>query len=64
MEASEHARPSREECGGSNLQRIDPGRVREQLHGPDSGMGYARLALMLDTILPRLTGEPEKRGTT
>ena len=63
MEASENAGPPRQGRGGPDLQRIDPARVRETLCDPGSDPGYARLAVMLDTILPRLVRGADRRRT-
>jgi hypothetical protein len=60
MEASENAGPPRPGRGGPDLQRVDPARVRETLRDPASDRGYERLALMLDTILPRLIEKAER----
>jgi hypothetical protein len=62
MEASETTGPPLEGCGASGLHRIDLGRVRASLHGTAAAAGYARLALMVGEVLPRLTAEPEKRA--
>jgi hypothetical protein len=63
MEASENAGLPRPGRGGPDLQRIDPARIRRTLRDPASDRGYERLALMLDTILPRLIGEADPGRT-
>jgi hypothetical protein len=57
MEASENARLPREGRGGPDLQRIELARVRTTLRDPAAVSGYARLAVMIETILPRLIGD-------
>jgi hypothetical protein len=59
MEASENAGLPREGRGGPDLQRIDRACVRRSLRDPASVSGYDRLAVMVETILPRLMGEGE-----
>jgi hypothetical protein len=58
MEASENRGPPRGGRGATDLHRIDPDRVAETLRSPSHAGGYARLELMLNSILPRLAGEP------
>jgi hypothetical protein len=63
MEASENAGPRRQGGGGPSLQRIDPGRVTETLSTGGNAAGFARLSLMVTTILDRLVAQPdENRG--
>ena len=57
MEASENAGLPREGRGGPDLQRIDRACVRSGLRDPAAVSGYDRLAVMVETILPRLIGE-------
>ena len=57
MEASENAGLPREGRGGPDLQRIDRACVRSSLRDAAAGSGYDRLAVMVETILPRLMGE-------
>ena len=64
MEASEIAGQPREGRGGPGLQRVDPARVRQALRESEATGGYARLAVMLDAVLPRLIGERPRRRTT
>jgi hypothetical protein len=60
MEASENAGPPFEGCGGPGLHRIDLEQVRASLNGSSAGAGYARLALMMGEVLPRLMDEAAK----
>jgi hypothetical protein len=63
MEASENRGRPREGRGGTDLQRIDPDRVAQTLGSAQHAGGYARLGLMLNSILPRLVGElPTRRA--
>lgn len=62
MEASETRGRPREGRGGTDLQRIDLEHVVETLRSPSHTGGYARLELMLNSILPRLAGEPPRRA--
>jgi hypothetical protein len=53
MEASETAgRPQ-----GADLHRIDLDRVAQTLGSDRHAAGYSRLALMLNSVMPRLVGE-------
>jgi hypothetical protein len=61
MEASENGAVPREGRGGTDLHRIDAARADELLRGNRFAGGYARLDLMVGTILPRLTGDGDKR---
>ncbi len=64
MEASENTGPPTER-GGGGLQRIDSARVTQTLGSPQLAGGYARLEVMLNSVLPRLVGEaqnPAPRG--
>jgi len=61
MEASENAGPPREGRVGTALQRIDPDRVYKTLGSAKHAGGYARLELMLNSVMPRLVGEPRIR---
>jgi len=55
MEASENTAAPRQGGGVPALHRVDPERVAEALFtGNDAG--YARLSLMVGTILDRLVG--------
>jgi hypothetical protein len=58
MEASETRGRPLERSGGTDLQRIDPDRVAETLGSDRHAAGYTRLELMLNSIMPRLVGEP------
>jgi hypothetical protein len=58
MEASENTGPPREGRVGTGLHRIDPVRVTETLGSAKHSGGYARLELMLNSVMPRLVGEP------
>ena len=61
MEASEIAEPPDRGHMGPPLKRIDLDLVRARLSSDhDRGGGFARLDLMLNTILPRLTQTGEK----
>ena len=60
MEASEKGGLPLDGRGEPGLQRIDAERVRRTLRDDGSERGYARLALMLDTVLPRLVQETAK----
>jgi hypothetical protein len=62
MEASENAGLSPEGGAGADLHRIDPDRVAQTLGSAKHAGGYARLELMLNSVLPRLVGEPPKRA--
>lgn len=62
MEASENRGRPREGRGGTDLHRVDPDRVAQTLGSTQHAGGYARLELMLNSILPRLEGEPPIRG--
>jgi hypothetical protein len=58
MEASETTgRPSKG-GGGTDLHRIDLDRVTQTLGSDRHSAGYSRLALMLESVMPRLVGEP------
>ena len=57
MEASENAGLPREGRGGPDRQRIESARVRTTLRDPAAACGYARLALVGGTVLPRLRGD-------
>lgn len=59
MEASENTGLPREGRGGTGLHRVDPDRVKQTLGSPEHAGGYARLELMLNSILPRLVGEAQ-----
>ncbi len=63
MEASENTLSMRGISHEPVLQRVDGRRIRELLSpGGSHAGGFARLELMLGTVLPRLTGEqPDKR---
>jgi hypothetical protein len=61
MEASENAGLPPEGGAGADLHRIDLDRVVQTLGSAKHGGGYARLELMLNSVLPRLVGEPSKR---
>jgi hypothetical protein len=62
MEASENRGRSRQGRGGTDLHRIDPDRVAQTLGSGQHPDGYVRLELMLNSILPRLVGEPPAGG--
>jgi len=62
MEASENPGVRFGGSGGPELHQVDLGQVRRTLRGPASERGYARLSLMLDTILPRLERGRESRS--
>jgi hypothetical protein len=61
MEASENPGLSGEGSGGV-LHRVDPQRVTTLLRGDSSARGYARLELMLGSVLPRLTETPKPQA--
>jgi hypothetical protein len=61
MEASENTGPP-QRGGGTGLHRVDPDRVSQTLGSERHVAGYARLELMLNSVLPRLTGDPRERG--
>ena len=56
MEASENTMALRGEHEPV-LHRVDAQRIAELLTPGTNSSGFARLALMVDTVLPRLTGE-------
>jgi hypothetical protein len=58
MEASENRGQQRAGRGGGDLHRIDPDRVVQTLGSTERAGGYARLELMLNSVLPRLAGQP------
>lgn len=58
MEASENAGMSRPGRGGPALHRIDPDRITQSLSPDSNPDGFARLSLMVNTILDRLVTEP------
>ena len=58
MEASENTGVAPRRGSGSGLHRVDPARVAQTLGSAEHAGGYARLELMLNSILPRLAGEP------
>jgi hypothetical protein len=62
MEASENAGLPPEGGVGADLHRIDPDRVAQTLGSAKHAGGYARLELMLTSVLPRLVGEQPTRG--
>jgi hypothetical protein len=62
MEASENTGRPREGRGGTGLHRVDPDRVSQTLGSERHVAGYARLELMLNSVLPQLVGEPGGRG--
>lgn len=62
MEASENAGPPRKGGGGADLHRIDPDRVAQTLGSKRHAAGYARLEVMLNSVLPRLISDPHERG--
>lgn len=62
MEASENRGRPQEGCGGTDLHRIDPARVGELLHSDRRSAGYARLGVMVSTIIPRLTRSSGQRS--
>ena len=56
MEASEMAEPPREGSSHPPLRRVERTQVQARLAADgDEDSGFARLELMLNTILPRLT---------
>lgn len=55
MEASEQGAQLRR-IGRPPLHRIDPDRIRTILTQQRSAAGYARLEMMLGTVIPRLGG--------
>jgi hypothetical protein len=57
MEPSESAGPRRPGGGGLAPHRIDPERVSENLASGTNAAGFARLDLMVNTVLDRLVGE-------
>lgn len=58
MEASENRGVASQKGNASGLHRVDPARVAETLGSADHAAGYARLEVMLTSIIPRLVGEP------
>ena len=62
MEASENPGLPREGCGGTDLHRIDLHRVTELLRSDGQAAGFARLDVMVSTILPRLVGDADERA--
>ncbi len=58
MEASENTGVAPRGGSGSRLHRVDPARVAETLGSAEHAGGYARLEVMLNSVLPRLVGEP------
>jgi hypothetical protein len=62
MEASENTGLPPHGGSGMGLHRIDPGRVAQTLGSAKRAGGYARLELMLNSVLPRLVGEPRAPG--
>jgi hypothetical protein len=62
MEASENMGLPQEGCGGTDLHRIDPHRVSELLRSDEQADGFARLDLMVSTILPRLVRDAGDRA--
>ena len=64
MEASENTGVASRGSSGSGLHRVDPTRVAQTLGSPDHAGGYARLEVMLNSILPRLAGEPSAPRST
>jgi hypothetical protein len=54
MEASENTGLPPRGGGGAGLHRIDPARVAHTLRSPEHAGGYARLEVMLNSVLPRL----------
>jgi hypothetical protein len=57
MEASENRGLPRRSGGNTGLHRVDPARLSQTLGSPEHAGGYARLALMLNSVMPRLVGE-------
>ena len=57
MEASEDTGVASQRGSGSGLHRVDPARVAQTLGSADHAGGYARLEVMLTSIIPRLVGE-------
>jgi hypothetical protein len=62
MEASENTGLQGQGGRGPALHRIDPHRVAETLSLGSHPAGFARLELMVNTIIDRLVAEPENRG--
>jgi hypothetical protein len=62
MEASENTGLRRQGGRCPALHRIDPNRVAETLSSGGHAAGFARLDLMVNTIIHRLVAEPENRG--
>ena len=61
MEASENPALPREASGGGDLHRIDLHGVSDLLRRGGHAAGFARLELMVSTILPRLVGDADER---
>ena len=61
MEASENMGLPQEGCGGTDLHPIELHRVTDLLGGDRQAAGFARLDLMVSTILPRLVGDAHER---
>jgi len=58
MEASEDTGLPRGGGHDAGLQRVDPARVAHTRRFREHAAGYARLELMLDSVMPRLLAEP------
>jgi hypothetical protein len=62
MEASENKGLPPRRGGGAGLHRIDPARVAHTLGSGEHRTGYARLEVMLNSVLPRLVNEARASG--
>ena len=62
MEASENTGLPPRGGGGAGLHRIDPARVAHTLRSPEHARGYARLEVMLNSVLPRLVAYGSSRS--
>jgi hypothetical protein len=60
MEASENTGVPRPGVHGTGLHRVDPARVAYTLRSPELAGGYARLEVMLNSVMPRLVDEPRR----
>ena len=58
MEASENAVPPMDWRAKSALHRVEPDRVATALGSERYAPGFSRLEVMLNSVLPRLVGEP------
>ncbi len=62
MEASENKGLPPRRGGGAGLHRIDPARLAHTLRSAEHRTGYARLEVMLNSVLPRLVDDARASG--